>query len=46
MFSYIYLSDMFQKNIKLFNYETSSLDDCDFLLIPNTEFYNLKKMLM
>lgn len=44
MFSYIYLSDMFpEKNVKLYNYETSSLDDCDFLLIPNTEFYNYKE---
>ena len=32
-----------EKNVKLFNYETSSLDDCDFLLIPNTDFYNYKE---
>ncbi|MBK65676.1 MAG: hypothetical protein CL769_01785 [Chloroflexi bacterium] len=44
MFSYIYLSDLFPgKNVRLFNYETSSLNDCDFLLIPNTEFNNYKE---
>ena len=26
------------KKVKLFNYEAKSTEECDFLLIPNTEF--------
>jgi len=43
IFSYLFLSEAFpEKKVKLFNYESESLDDCDFLLIPNTEFEKYK----
>jgi len=43
IFSYLFLSEAFpNKKVKLFNYESESIEDCDFLLIPNTEFNNYK----
>tara|TARA_Y100001960_G_C14597219_1_gene788803 strand:- start:82 stop:1035 length:954 start_codon:yes stop_codon:yes gene_type:complete len=39
IFSYLFLSEAFpEKKVKLFNYEAKSTEECDFLLIPNTEF--------
>tara|TARA_B100001029_G_C15004671_1_gene420305 strand:+ start:96 stop:1145 length:1050 start_codon:yes stop_codon:yes gene_type:complete len=39
IFSYLFLSELFPtKKVKLFNYEAESTEECDFLLIPNTEF--------
>jgi len=39
IFSYLFLSELFpEKKVKLFNYEAKSTEECDFLLIPNTEF--------
>ena len=41
IFSYLYLTELFpNKKVNLFGYESNSLEDCDFLLIPNTEFHN------
>jgi len=43
IFSYLFLSEAFpNKKVKLFNYEAESTQDCDFLLIPNTEFDKYK----
>ena len=41
IFSYLYLTELFpNKKVKLFGYESDSLEECDLLLVPNTEFYN------
>ena len=39
IFSYIYLSELYpDKTIKLYDFETTSINDCDFLLIPGDRF--------
>ena len=41
IFSYLYLCDLYpNKKVKLYNYESTDIDDCDFLLIPSNEFIN------
>jgi len=39
IFSYLFLTEAFpHKKIKLYDYEETSLNNCDFLLIPNGKF--------
>ncbi len=42
IFSYLYLSELYpNKQVKLFNYEASSINECDYLLVPSTMFNNI-----
>ena len=43
IFSYLYLSELYpNKKVKLFNYESNSITDCDFLLIPSSKFIDFE----